>query len=61
MQTNQVKTCNFFLFHELPACNKKADILPLTNTLIAHYLRSQLNYVFALLIPMPRFKSIKFC
>ena len=59
MQTNQVKTL-IFLFHDLPACNKKADILPLTSTLIA-YLRSQFNYVFALLIPMPRFKNINFC
>ena len=59
MQTNQVKTL-IFLFHDLPACTKKADILPLTSTLIAH-LGSQFNYVFALFIPMPCFKSINFC
>ena len=40
-----------FLFCDLPACNKKAEILPLTITLIAH-LRSQFNHVFTLLIPM---------
>ena len=45
VQTNQVKTCKFFLFHDLPACNKKADISPSTTTLMAH-LRSQFNYVF---------------
>ena len=49
-----------FLFCDLPACNKKADILTLTTALIAH-IRSQFNHVFALLIPMPRFKSIHFC
>ena len=60
MQTNQDKLVIFFLFNDQPACNKKADILPLTTTLIAH-LRSQFNYVFALLIPLPRFESINFC
>ena len=48
-----------FLFRDPPACFKKADILPLTTTLIAH-LRNQFNYVFALLIPMPRFKTLIF-
>ena len=49
-----------FSFYDLPACNKKTDILPLTIAVIAH-LRSQFNHVFALLIPMPRFKSIICC
>ena len=59
MQTNQVKTWKFFI-HDLPAWNKKADILPWTTTLIACW-HSQFNYVFALLISMLRFKSINFC
>ena len=50
----------FFLFYDLPACNKKAEILSLAIALKDH-LRSQFNHVFALLIPMPRFKSINFC
>ena len=48
-----------FLFYHLPTCNKKAEILPLATALIAH-LRSQFNYAFALLIPMPCFKSVNF-
>ena len=58
MQTNQVKTL-IFLFRDLPACNKKADILPLTSTLIVH-LCSQFNYVFTLLIPLPRLNALIF-
>ena len=54
MQTNQVKTCAFCLVHNLPACNKKAEILPLASALVAH-LRSQFNHVFALLVSTPRF------
>ena len=53
------KTCDF-LFYDLQACNKTAEILPLATTLITH-LRSQFIHVFALLISMPRFKSINFC
>ena len=48
----------FFLYHLL-ACNKKNEILPLTNALIAH-LHSQFHHVFALLISMPLFKCINF-
>ena len=45
-------------FPDLPACIKKAEMLPFATALIAR-LRSQLNHVFALLIVMPeRFKSI---
>ena len=58
MQTNLVKTCEFFiLFYDLPPCNKKAKIS--ATALIAH-LRSQFNYVFALQISKLRFKSINF-
>ena len=53
------KTCDF-LFFDLQACNKKAEILPLATTLITH-VRGQFIHVFALLISMPRFKSINFC
>ena len=49
-----------FLFYDLPACNKNAESLPLPTALTAH-LRSQFNHVFALLIPMTRFKIINFC
>ena len=49
-----------FFFPDLPACIKKAEILPLATALIAR-LRSQLNHVFTLLIVMPeRFKSINY-
>ena len=51
MLTNQDKLVIFYLFHDLPAFNKKADILPLTTTPIAH-LRSHFNYVFAPLVPI---------
>ena len=47
-------------FPDLPACKKKAEILPLATALIAR-LRSQFNHVFTLLIVMPgRFKSINY-
>ena len=46
-----------FLVYDLPACNKKAEILPLATALIAH-IRSQFNHVFALLISMSSFKSM---
>ena len=49
-----------FFFPDLPACMKKAEMLPLATALIAR-LRSQLNHVFALLIVMPEcFKSINY-
>ena len=58
-QSNLVETL-IFLFYDVPACNNKAEIISLATALIAH-LRSQFNYVFALLISMPHFKSIDFC
>ena len=42
-----------FLFYDLPVCYEKADILPLTTALIAHF-RSQFNHVFPPLIPIGR-------
>ena len=45
MQTSLVKTCDF-LFYGLSACNKKAEILPLTIALVAH-LHGQFNLVFS--------------
>ena len=49
-----------FFFPDLPACIKKAEILPLATALIAR-LRSQFNHVFTLLIVMPEhFKSINY-
>ena len=48
MQTNYVKIYDF-LFCDLPACNKKTEILPLATALVAH-LRSQFDHVFAQLI-----------
>ena len=49
----------FILFYDIPACNKRAEILPLATGDIA-YLWSQSNHIFALPISMPRFKSINF-
>ena len=43
-------------FYDLPACNKKAEVLSLATVLISN-LRSQFNHVFPILISMPRFKA----
>ena len=40
MHTDLVKTSNFFLFYDLPACNEKAEMLLLATALITH-LRNQ--------------------
>ena len=48
-----------FLFYDLTACNRNAEIVPLATTLTAD-LRNQFNYVFVLLISMTHFKSINF-
>ena len=49
-----------FFFPDLPACKKKAEILPLATALIAR-LRSQFNHAFTVLIVMSgRFKSINY-
>ena len=45
-----------FLVYDLPACYKKAEILPLASALVVH-LRSQFNHAFALLVSMPRLKQ----
>ena len=49
-----------FLFPDLPACKKKAEILPLATALIA-CLHSQFDHAFTLLIVMSgHFKSINY-
>ena len=53
-----LKLVIFLYYQDLPA-HKIAEILSLATAFVAH-LRSRL-IVFALLIPMPRFKSINFC
>ena len=45
--------------YDLPACNKRIEILPLTTAHITN-LNSQISHVFALLISMHRFISINF-
>ena len=59
MLINLVKSCNFFYFIDLPACDKKAEVIPVAPALVTQ-LRSQFNHIFTLLVSMPHFTSIKF-